>query len=44
MLKIMVENLYLIHLELKKEDILKITSIIKDISAEKFVDPYLQTK
>tara|TARA_R110001592_G_scaffold135872_1_gene352453 strand:+ start:1598 stop:2779 length:1182 start_codon:yes stop_codon:yes gene_type:complete len=32
------------HPELKKEDILKITSIIKDISAEKFVDPYLQTK
>ena len=32
------------HPGLSKEDILKITSIIKDTAAEKFADPYLQTR
>ncbi|MBT7895941.1 MAG: DegT/DnrJ/EryC1/StrS aminotransferase family protein [Flavobacteriales bacterium] len=32
------------HPDLSKEDILKITNIIKDTSAERFVDPYLQTR
>ena len=32
------------HPELKREDILKITNIIKNTASEKFVDPYLQTR
>lgn len=32
------------HPELKKQDILKITNIIKDVVGSKLVDPYLQTK
>ena len=32
------------HPGLSKEDILKITSIIKDTAAERFADPYLQTR